>query len=827
MHMSRKNTMEIRFAYSEETVQVDLDALRETVVDFLDQYGDASFLEKDFCAALQGESGKDKFDSLLKHCNMDEYKFFAAILKQLEDANHTREKDFSVTGLKLPKKFLLPVLEVVIPGHGFISVKSVEQYEHLTNTTVSHEDRESLQIVIERYPVRLSRHVIRQSRLSRNVAYQFMPFVQELDETGHKNTWIGQFHQGLLEQMYQNRPIFVLHMSCPVYCRFCFRKHKDCRNQPTPTTEDVLKALQYIEGAKDIKEIVLTGGEPLMNKNTLITAVEGLSRMEHIQTIRIASRCISYYPDMFYKEDSFWLRYLVEKNAEMSAQGKRIEIATHFIHPDEVSHYSLDIISHLVRNGVSVYTQTPFLKDCNDTGVELTDLYRQLRGAGSEMHYIYIPCSPIQGNNVYWTEISQGHSAAAYLRAHGSDRAMPIICTATRIGKIDWNTSGWALERDEDNPEDIWIRTPYSEEYFKQFAPNFTLMSTRANKNGTLDAPFMTRIGDDSLFLGHLEEAEEPAPRFDAARLSRAQEMVCSDQRVMQSIVDTKIPSLQRIHVTRVELDLGAVQDLERQLAYIAADERIVDVIASARDGLLKRLDAVEKLARGLRSISHVKALRLRSMAFTYEPERFTPEIVDRITGMNAVYVVNSLRVEMEAQFIHSSEFKEEHKELINAFLRHGVTVYNNIVVITGVNDNPEEMKAMCYKCRQIGIELYHLYVAGLPVQNELNAEQPVEATDVIHIATHLRRHESGRELPLYVVRTALGDVDFNLTGIPASTTDKTTSFVLKPYTLEYYESLEPGFSLPHGVSLDKKGHPVVEVPGICVTKNRKFFLRG
>lgn len=827
MEISSTHSQEMRFAYSGETVQVDLDGLRRAVVEHLGLYGEESHIGADLAAVVKDGSGEERFQRLLARCKTDESEFFAAILKQLEKANHTHETTFEVGGLVLPKRLILPILEVIIPGNGFLAIKSVEQFERLTNVTVPDGEREDLQTVIEQYPVRLSRHVIRQSRLSTNVAYQFMPFVQELDRTGHKNTWVGQFHQGLLEQMYQNRPIFVLHMSCPVYCRFCFRKHKDCRNQPTPTTDDVHKALQYIEGAKDIKEIVLTGGEPLMNRETLTAAVEGLSRMPHIQTIRIASRCISYYPEMFYKEDGFWLRYLVEKNADMARDHKRIEVATHFIHPDEVSTYSLDIIAHLVGNGVSVYTQTPFLKDCNDSGRELVDLYRQLRAAGSEMHYIYIPCSPIQGNNVYWTEISQGHEAAAHLRAFGSDRAMPIICTATTIGKIDWNASGWALRRDEDNPDDIWIRTPYSEEYFKKFAPNFSLMRARANDNGTLDVPFMARIGDDSLFLGHLEDGAEPEPVFEPERLARAQEMLRADQRVRQSIVKTPVPSLNRIHVTRVELDLGEPGDLDAWLEYIASDKRICDVVASARDGLLGRLDTVEELAGRLTDVGHVISLRLRSAEFTYQPELVTPEAVDRICSLNRLAVVNSLRVEIVAQFVHSSEFRDAHRDLITAFLARGVTVYNNILLITGVNDNPEEMKKMCYKCRRIGIELYHLYVAGLPVQLAMNAERPVEATDVVHIATHLRRHESGRELPLYVVRTALGEADFNLTGIPAETSERATSFVMKGYSEGYYRSMDPGFEMPGGAAINQDGCPVVWVDGIAVGKNRKFFLRG
>jgi lysine 2,3-aminomutase len=109
----------------------------------------------------------------------------------------------------------------------------------VANKSIPKVDRADIQSVMDTYPVRLSMHTIRQMRVSGDVAYQYLPFVQELDNTGHTNTWIGQFHQGLLEQMYQNRVIFLLNMSCPVYCRFCFRKHKDSRNETNPTPADV------------------------------------------------------------------------------------------------------------------------------------------------------------------------------------------------------------------------------------------------------------------------------------------------------------------------------------------------------------------------------------------------------------------------------------------------------------------------------------------------------------------------------------------------------------------------------------------------------------
>ena len=136
-------------------------------------------------------------------------------------------------------------------------------------------------------------------------------------------------------------------------------------------------------------------------------------------------------------------------------------------------------------------------------------------GAGAELHYIYIPCSPIHGNNV-----STGHrfpkvwTSADYLRAHLSDRVIPRICTATPIGKMDWHTSGWAVEPVAENENFMWIRTPYTPEYFKRFAPIANdLENIRVNPEGTIDIQYMAQIGDDIALFG--VAAEEALSRND------------------------------------------------------------------------------------------------------------------------------------------------------------------------------------------------------------------------------------------------------------------------------------------------------------------------
>jgi lysine 2,3-aminomutase len=154
-----------------------------------------------------------------------------------------------------------------------------------------------------------------------------------------------------------------------------------------------------------------------------------------------------------------------------------------------------------VKSGIAVYVQTPFLNHCNDEGPELVRLFSLLRGAGAELHYIYIPCSPIHGNSIYWSPISKGLAVGNYLRAHLSDRVIPRICTATPIGKMDWHTSGWAVEPVAENENFMWIRSPYTPDYFKQFAPSPTNWTTfGSTRKGTIDIQYMARSATPASF---------------------------------------------------------------------------------------------------------------------------------------------------------------------------------------------------------------------------------------------------------------------------------------------------------------------------------------
>ena len=120
----------------------------------------------------------------------------------------------------------------------------------------------------------------------------------------------------------------------------------------------------------------------------------------------------------------------------------------------------------------------------------------------------------------------------------------------------------------------------------------------------------------------------------------------------------------------------------------------------------------------------------------------------------------------------------------------------------------------MAYSCRQAGIEFHHLYVAGLPIQKSRNGAHPVNVDDVLDMATTVRREGSGREIPRYIIRTPLGEVDFGMTSRMYER-DGEIRVKLLPYDLAYYRAMWPDFEWPDGVETDSEGRPVISVPGL------------
>ena len=282
-------------------------------------------------------------------------------------------------------------------------------------------------------------------------------------------------------------------------------------------------------------------------------------------------------------------------------------------------------------------------------------------------------------------------------------------------------------------------------------------------------------------------------------------------------MVETNIKGLSRLHETRVLVDADGVE--KEALAYIAEDSRITDVVITGREDAIDTLYVISKIVRQLQDISHVNAVRLRSMAFAASPEAYTLGVVNTLGDLNRLAVVNPLRLEIETWFVQDQEVQPIHAAVARRLNNKGITVYANVPLLGGVNDTDTAIHELAYALRRSGIEFHHLYVAGLPVQSQWNVKYPVDSYDVIDIATMVRREGSGREIPRYIIATPLGEVDYGLTSVFIREGDA-VKVKLTCYDTNYYRSMDPDFVFPAGVETDSQGQPVLPLPGLVKTND-------
>jgi L-lysine 2,3-aminomutase len=225
----------------------------------------------------------------------------------------------------------------------------------------------------------------------------------------------------------------------------------------------------------------------------------------------------------------------------------------------------------------------------------------------------------------------------------------------------------------------------------------------------------------------------------------------------------------------------------------------------------------IHKIISILRKVPHVNAIRLRSLQFNYEPESYSKVVIDKLSTLNKLTIVSPLRLEIETQFLVPDEFQPVHTHLARLLKNKGITVYNNTPLLGKINDNPDAIGRLAYSCRKADIEFHHLYVAGLSIQDRWNIKNPVALYDIIDIATQVRREGSGREVPRYIIRTVLGEVDFGLSSIIIGD-GKNLSVRLSPYDLYYYKAMDTDFTWPNDVEGHMDGKPIIPITGLLKT---------
>lgn len=273
--------------------------------------------------------------------------------------------------------------------------KTISGIKNLNKYIVLTPDEErKLEKVIQVHPMRISPYylsLIDWNKPEDPIRKMGMPSIEELSLEGSYDTSGEAKNTKMpgLQHKYSETALIIATNRCAMYCRYCFRK----RLVGLPS-EEILKrfqeATEYIANHKEINNVLISGGDPLVLKNEIIERfLEILTKIDHLRFIRIGSRVPVTLPSRLYdpKILAIFKKY--------SKSDKRLYVVTHFNHPREITSQSVKAVSNLIKAGVLLSNQTVLLRGVNDNPDVLALLMNKLVGIGVTPYYVF-QCRPVK-----------------------------------------------------------------------------------------------------------------------------------------------------------------------------------------------------------------------------------------------------------------------------------------------------------------------------------------------------------------------------------------------------------------------------------------------
>lgn len=196
---------------------------------------------------------------------------------------------------------------------------------------------------------------------------------------------------------------------------------------------DVSAGINYIRRHRQITNVLLTGGDPLlMSTNKLENVIRPLREIDHVSIIRIGSKMPAFNPHRILDDPK-----LPAMLSRYSLRNQRIYIMTHFNAPQEITETAILALYLLMKSGVVLCNQTPLLKGINSDPKVLSKLMNKLSFIGATPYYFF-QCRPTTGNMPYSLTLTQ-----AYLALEEAKREVSGLAKRARLvmshetGKIE------------------------------------------------------------------------------------------------------------------------------------------------------------------------------------------------------------------------------------------------------------------------------------------------------------------------------------------------------------------------------------------------------
>ncbi len=218
-----------------------------------------------------------------------------------------------------------------------------------------------------------------------------------------------------LVHRYPDRVLFLVTGFCSSYCRYCTRSRLvGDQNKRHLNRDQWDRALSYIEMNPDVRDVLLSGGDPLtLPDSSLEYLLTRLSRIPHVEFVRIGSKVPVVLPQR-----------VTHSLVNVLKRFRPLWMSLHFTHPDEITQETAQACERLADAGIPLGSQTVLLKGINDSVPVMKKLMHELLKLRVRPYYLY-QCDPILGSSHFRTPVEKGLELIEGLRGHTSGYAVP------------------------------------------------------------------------------------------------------------------------------------------------------------------------------------------------------------------------------------------------------------------------------------------------------------------------------------------------------------------------------------------------------------------
>jgi lysine 2,3-aminomutase len=273
-----------------------------------------------------------------------------------------------------------------------------------------------------RLPLRITPYfasLIYDSKTSHPLRRNVIPVVEELLQRSSEQS--DPLHEksfspvkGIVHR-YPDRVLFTVTQVCSNYCRYCTRSHSVGRLDKL-CKQDYEKAFNYIAGHKEVRDVLISGGDPLtLSDATLDYILYNIRSIKHVEIIRIGTRIPVVLPQR-----------VTDGLIGVLKKYHPLFLSLHFSHPLEITDECTKACNKLADNGFPLGSQTVLLKGINDNVPVMMELMHKLLMIRVRPYYLY-QCDLIPGSGHFRTTVKKGLEIMRGLRGFTSGYAIPTF----------------------------------------------------------------------------------------------------------------------------------------------------------------------------------------------------------------------------------------------------------------------------------------------------------------------------------------------------------------------------------------------------------------